>query len=92
MQLMRSTERDSGDSSASSAPVSLLERASLVLGCFGPDHTDIGVSDIARRTGLAKSTTHRLVACCETKPVLMASIKPTEMPTLKSKATNFRGL
>ncbi len=61
MQLMRSTERDSGDSSASSAPVSLLERASLVLGCFGPDHTDIGVSDIARRTGLAKSTTHRLV-------------------------------
>ena len=61
MQPMRSTERDDGEAGAGQAPVSLLERASLVLGCFEPEHTDIGVSDIARRTGLAKSTTHRLV-------------------------------
>jgi hypothetical protein len=40
---------------------------------------------------MGNSTTHWLVACCEANPVLMASIKPTEMPMLSSKATSFRG-
>ncbi|MBL8930871.1 MAG: IclR family transcriptional regulator [Kineosporiaceae bacterium] len=55
------TERNDAASDASS-PTSLLERASLVLGCFDAEHAEIGISDIARRSGLAKSTTHRLAA------------------------------
>jgi hypothetical protein len=41
---------------------------------------------------MGNSTTHRLDACCDAKPVLMASIKPTEMPMLSSRATSFNGL
>ena len=52
---MRSAEWDS-------APASVLERAMSILDAFGPDRTDLGVSELARRSGLAKSTTHRLVA------------------------------
>lgn len=43
------------------APVSVLERALSILNAFGPDRTELGVSELSRRTGLAKSTTHRLV-------------------------------
>lgn len=50
------------DQDAPTPPVSVLGRASSVLGAFD-DHTPVlGVSEIARRTGLAKSTVHRLVS------------------------------
>ena len=53
MQGMRSTERDD-------LPTSVLGRAVLVLDSLA--HGDVlGVSELARRTGLAKSTVHRLV-------------------------------
>jgi IclR family acetate operon transcriptional repressor len=42
------------------APASVLERAMSLLNSFGPDRTELGISELARRTGLAKSTTHRL--------------------------------
>ncbi|GAA3737064.1 IclR family transcriptional regulator [Salinactinospora qingdaonensis] len=43
-----------------SAAPSVIARSSALLGAFGPgDHT-LGVSELARRTGLAKSTVHRL--------------------------------
>ncbi len=54
MQGMRSAEWDG-------APVSVLERAMSLLTAFGPDRTELGVSELSRRSGLAKSTTHRLV-------------------------------
>jgi DNA-binding IclR family transcriptional regulator len=69
MQGMRSTERD--DRSAA-PPASLLERASLVFGCFDPECTDIGVSEIARVTGLPKSSSHRLV----TEMVRLGMLEP----------------
>jgi DNA-binding IclR family transcriptional regulator len=49
---MRSTGRD-GES--------VLARAVRVLAAFDADSALLGVSDLARRTGLAKSTVHRLV-------------------------------
>ncbi|MEJ2579770.1 MAG: IclR family transcriptional regulator [Kineosporiaceae bacterium] len=52
---MRSTQRDG-------APVSVLERVTSLLSSFDAEHTELGISDLARRTGLAKSTVHRLVA------------------------------
>jgi DNA-binding IclR family transcriptional regulator len=51
---MRSAEWDS-------APASVLERALSLLDAFGVDRTELGISQLSRRTGLAKSTTHRLV-------------------------------
>ncbi len=64
MQRMRSTERD-GVPPATRAPSpgpSLLERASAIFDCFAPDRPELGVSELARRTGLPKSTVHRLAA------------------------------
>ncbi len=55
MQDMRSAQWDG-------QPVSVLERAMSLLSAFDAEHTDLGVSALARRTGLAKSTVHRLVA------------------------------
>jgi DNA-binding IclR family transcriptional regulator len=54
MQDMRSAEWDG-------APASVLERAMSLLNTFGPDKTELGISELSRRSGLAKSTTHRLV-------------------------------
>lgn len=54
MQGMRSTGRDGG-------PVSVLERGVRVLSAFDAEHTELGVSELARRCGLAKSTVHRMV-------------------------------
>jgi DNA-binding IclR family transcriptional regulator len=50
---MRSTERDGG--------ASVLERACSLLDALDADHPYLSVSELARRTGMAKSTTHRLV-------------------------------
>jgi DNA-binding IclR family transcriptional regulator len=52
---MRSTQRDS-------TPASVLERGIALLDAFDADHSELGVSDLARRTGMAKSTVHRLAA------------------------------
>jgi IclR family acetate operon transcriptional repressor len=41
---------------------SVLERAALVLGAFRVEDRALGVSELARRTGLAKSTVSRLAA------------------------------
>lgn len=51
---MRSAQWDS-------APASVLERAMSLLTAFGADKTELGISELSRRSGLAKSTTHRLV-------------------------------
>ena len=49
---MRTAEWDGGPS--------VLARAAAVLDAFGADTTELGISELARRTGLAKSTAHRL--------------------------------
>ncbi|MGH3329572.1 MAG: IclR family transcriptional regulator [Streptomycetales bacterium] len=38
-----------------------IDRAVGLLRCFGPEQPDHGVSELARRTGLSVSTTHRLL-------------------------------
>lgn len=43
------------------APVSMLARADIVLSAFTPKDRRLGVSELSRRTGLAKSTTSRIV-------------------------------
>ena len=49
---MRTTERDGGPS--------VLTRAAAVLDAFEADTPELGISELARRTGLAKSTAHRM--------------------------------
>ncbi|GAA5154811.1 IclR family transcriptional regulator [Microbacterium pseudoresistens] len=39
----------------------MIGRVAAILGLFGPEESVLGVSEIARRTGLAKSTTSRIV-------------------------------
>lgn len=41
--------------------VQAIDRAVAILRCFDARHPDLGISDIARRTGLSTSTTHRLL-------------------------------
>jgi DNA-binding IclR family transcriptional regulator len=40
---------------------SVIARVSLIMRAFHPDDSELGVSELARRTGLAKSTVHRIV-------------------------------
>jgi IclR family acetate operon transcriptional repressor len=60
---MRSTGRtgETPVTAAPSAPSSVLARATAVISAFDEDHPTLGISEITRRTGLAKSTVHRLV-------------------------------
>ncbi len=39
----------------------MIGRVSLVLGAFGPGDEDLGISEISRRTGMAKATVSRIV-------------------------------
>lgn len=55
---MRSTQRDDHPE----APASVLERGIALLSAFDADHSELGVTELARRTGMAKSTVHRLAA------------------------------
>jgi DNA-binding IclR family transcriptional regulator len=38
----------------------MIGRVSMVLGAFGPNDEDLGISEIARRTGMAKATVSRI--------------------------------
>ncbi|GAB3605712.1 IclR family transcriptional regulator [Conyzicola nivalis] len=42
--------------------VSVIERVTIVLGCFGADDQRVGISELARRANLPKSTVSRLVS------------------------------
>jgi IclR family transcriptional regulator, acetate operon repressor len=69
---MRSTQRNRHPFDARvetpSPPVSVLRRAALIVGAFGVDQPVLGVSDLGRRTGLAKATVHRLATeLCEVR-------------------------
>lgn len=56
MQAVRSNQRDEGQSSAPS----VLARVTTILAAFDRERQTLGISELARRTGLAKSTVHRL--------------------------------
>jgi DNA-binding IclR family transcriptional regulator len=45
-----------------STPRTVTGRAMTILGAFSSERPAMGVKEISRRTGLAKSTTHRLVS------------------------------
>jgi len=45
--------------------VQVLDRAAQIMDCFGFDHKELSVSDIGSRTGLHKSTTHRILMALE---------------------------
>lgn len=44
------------------APTTLLERAMVILGCFGPDHHALTLTEISRLTALPLSSCHRITA------------------------------
>jgi IclR family acetate operon transcriptional repressor len=58
MQAMRSTERDGRDGTPA---ISVLERAFSLLSVFNLEHTELGISELARRSSLPKATVHRMV-------------------------------
>jgi IclR family KDG regulon transcriptional repressor len=51
----------------------ILDRISLILDCFTPDESVQTFTGICTRTGLPKSTTHRLLTALETRGYLMPS-------------------
>ncbi|WP_236056902.1 IclR family transcriptional regulator [Mycobacterium sp. SM1] len=55
---MRSTARNEDSNSSPS----VLARATAILAAVGHERRPLGISELARRTGLAKSTVHRLTA------------------------------
>lgn len=56
------TDNSGMDAGDRSPPVSMIERVTAVLEAFRVDDTHLGVSELARRVGLPKSTVSRLVA------------------------------
>ncbi|MPZ63935.1 MAG: helix-turn-helix domain-containing protein [Propionibacteriales bacterium] len=56
---MRPEERNT--SRASHESTSVIGRVAALLAAFGPQDTSLGVNELARRTGLPKSTVSRLV-------------------------------
>ncbi|MDT0300704.1 IclR family transcriptional regulator [Streptomonospora wellingtoniae] len=50
------------DNGAARPAVQAIDRAVAILKCFSPRHPEMGISDIARATGLSTSTTHRILA------------------------------
>lgn len=56
MQAVRSNQQDEGRTSGPS----VLSRVEAILAAFDREHQKLGISELARRTGLAKSTVHRL--------------------------------
>lgn len=55
MRLARATRTGSGDGASN-----VVDRVSAILGAFEDDVRSLGLSELARRSGLAKSTVHRL--------------------------------
>lgn len=53
---------DADEPAATTPPVSVLGRAFALLGAFGPTAPRLTLTDLAARSGLALSTTHRLVS------------------------------
>jgi IclR family KDG regulon transcriptional repressor len=45
--------------------IQVLDRAAQIMDCFGFDHKQLSVSEIGSRTGLHKSTTHRILMALE---------------------------
>jgi IclR family transcriptional regulator, acetate operon repressor len=45
--------------------VQSIDRAATILRCFDSRHPELGISDIARMTGLSTSTTHRLLGALQ---------------------------
>ncbi|MGX7828039.1 IclR family transcriptional regulator [Actinokineospora sp. 24-640] len=60
-------EREAGSRSGAQA----IERALSVLGCFGSGERALGISELARRTGLTVSTTHRVTRALAEGGLLM---------------------
>jgi IclR family transcriptional regulator, KDG regulon repressor len=58
---MGETNCDPESETADRPPVSIVEKAVELLAAFGPAHAVCGVSELARRSGLPKSTAHRLL-------------------------------
>ena len=69
---MRSTERNgaTGVTATTSTPGSVIARAAAVVAAFDEEHPTLGIGELARRTGLPKSTVHRLVTELVTLRVL----------------------
>jgi IclR family acetate operon transcriptional repressor len=54
-----------GDERASRTGVQSVDRAVAILRCFDARRPDLGISEIARMTGLSTSTTHRLLVAMQ---------------------------
>jgi IclR family transcriptional regulator, KDG regulon repressor len=57
----RSRARPRPDGRASRYRIQALDRAAAILNCFGLDRPELNVRDIAEKTGLHKSTAHRIL-------------------------------
>ncbi len=54
-----------GESDCRDSPLGAVEKADLVLGSFPSGRVSVGVTELSRRCGLAKSTTHRVLQVLE---------------------------
>jgi DNA-binding IclR family transcriptional regulator len=50
--------------------MSSLESAVTILGCFSPDTPELGVTDVARRLSIPKSTVSRLMKVMATRALI----------------------
>ncbi|NYE50851.1 IclR family acetate operon transcriptional repressor [Spinactinospora alkalitolerans] len=58
----RGARQEPREGAAARSRVQSIDRAVLILRCFSPRRPEMGISDLARATGLSTSTTHRILA------------------------------
>lgn len=58
---MKNLQNDDGTSGAVRGGVQSIDRAVAILRCFDSRHPDLGITEIARMTGLSTSTAHRIL-------------------------------
>ncbi len=68
--MARRAEAGSGSGNGTRGGVQSIDRAVAILRCFDAHHSALGISEIARMTGLSTSTTHRLLAAMTSNRLL----------------------
>ena len=68
--MARGAVTGSGSENEARGGVQSIDRAVAILRCFDAHHSALGISEIARMTGLSTSTTHRLLAAMTSNRLL----------------------
>ncbi len=62
--------------------IHVIDRAAQILDCFGFDHQELSVSEIGAKTGLHRSTAHRILMALEYNDLIKQNRIPPQVSTI----------